>query len=60
MSEESEEQLLHILLVVSSAADFNTTGVAPVVDLALEAVNNRSNSFIVSYNSTVLDLQVNI
>ena len=60
MAEETGEELLHILLVVSSAAEFNTTGVVPAVDLALEAVNNRSKLFQLSYNNTVLDLEVNI
>lgn len=60
MAEGDGEWLLHILLAVSSASEFNTMGVIPAVDLALEAVNNRSKLFKLSYNRTVLDLQVSI
>ena len=48
---------LEVILMVSSAAQFNTSGVIPAVDLALQTVNNWSLPFNLSY-STVLDSQV--
>ena len=53
------KELLHILLAVSSAAEFNTKGVIPAVDVVLEVVNNKSEFFNLSYNNTALDLKVN-
>ena len=48
---------LEMILMVSSAAQFDTSGVIPVVDLALEMVNNWSLPFNLSY-TTILDSQV--
>ena len=48
---------LEVVMMVSSAAEFNTSGVIPAVDLALQTINNWSLPFHLSYN-TILDSQV--
>ena len=48
---------LEIVVMVSSAAQFNTSGVIPAVDLALQTVNSWPLPFNLSY-STILDSQV--
>ena len=48
---------LELIVMVSSAAQFNTSGVIPAVDLALQTVNNWSLPFNLSY-STILDSEV--
>lgn len=48
---------LEVVVMVSSATEFNTSGVVPAVDLALQTVNNCSLPFKLSY-STILDSQV--
>ena len=48
---------LEFLLVVSSAAEFNTSGVVPAVDLALQNTSTWSLSFNLSYH-TILDSKV--
>ena len=42
---------LEMILMVSSAARFNTSGVIPTVDLALQTVNNWSLPFNLSYST---------
>ena len=48
---------LDMIVMISSAAQFNTSGVIPAVDHALNRVNNWSLPFNLSY-STILDSQV--
>lgn len=48
---------LEVVVMVSSAAQFNTSGVIPALDLALQNVNNCSFPFNLSY-STILDSEV--
>ena len=48
---------LEVVVMVSSAAEFNTSGVIPAVDHALKMVNNWSLPFNLSYGD-ILDSKV--
>ena len=48
---------LEFLLVVSSVSEFNTSGVVPAVNLALQSASNWSLSFNLAYH-TILDSKV--
>ena len=52
---KSVEADLHLEVVVmaSSAAEFNTSGVIPVIDHALETVNNWSLPFNLSHGDSL-------